>query len=220
MSEPENFVSRWLRIKQESSASAQPDPAELSPEPPPETDLSAPAPFDPACLPPIESITGESDIRPFLQSNVPAELMRAALRTAWVADPAIRDFIGIAECQWDFNDPTAMPGFGPLEATDSAESLAARTVSRLENASDAIARGPDFQGQSMAEAINAPRDRHADKVWRSSGMEEANPPIAERSCRTPEESRVDLDIRPEPHAGMDQSPGNRRRHGSALPKSV
>jgi TorA maturation chaperone TorD len=28
------------------------------------------------------------------------------------------DFIGIAESQWDFNDPTAMPGFGPLRAND------------------------------------------------------------------------------------------------------
>jgi TorA maturation chaperone TorD len=35
-----------------------------------------------------------------------------------VTDPAIRDFIGIAENQWDFNDPTAMPGFGPLRADD------------------------------------------------------------------------------------------------------
>jgi TorA maturation chaperone TorD len=35
-----------------------------------------------------------------------------------VTDPAIRDFIGIAESQWDFNDPTAMPGFGPLRAND------------------------------------------------------------------------------------------------------
>lgn len=208
MSEPENFVARWLRIKQESSAAAQPKPADRPPEASPAAE-SEPAPFDPACLPPIESITGESDIRPFLQTNVPAELMRAALRTAWVADPAIRDFIGIAESQWDFNDPTAMPGFGPLEATDDAQSLAAQ-FSRLGNAADAIAAGPDFRGQP-AEAINEPRDRHADKVWRSSGMAEANPPSVESACQAPEESRVDLDIARE---------GPRRRHGSALPKSV
>jgi hypothetical protein len=30
----------------------------------------------------------------------------AALRRAWVSDPVIRDFIGIAENQWDFTNPT------------------------------------------------------------------------------------------------------------------
>ena len=75
-------------------------------------------PFDPATLPSIESITAGSDIRAFLQSGVPAELTKAALRRAWTTDPAIRDFIGMAENQWDFTDPTAMPGFGPLQAGD------------------------------------------------------------------------------------------------------
>src|SRR5258708_36979665 len=76
--------------------------------------------FDPASLPPLHSITAGTDIRPFLGSNVPLDLTKAALRRAWVTDPAIRDFIGIAENQWDFNDPTAIPGFGPLGATDVA----------------------------------------------------------------------------------------------------
>jgi len=76
--------------------------------------------FDPASLPPLHSITAGTDIRSFLGSNVPLDLTKAALRRAWVTDPAIRDFIGIAESQWDFNDPTAMPGFGPLSAGDVA----------------------------------------------------------------------------------------------------
>jgi len=69
-------------------------------------------------LPPLQSITAGTDIRSFLDSNVPPELTKAALRRAWATDPAIRDFIGIAENQWDFNDPTAMPGFGPIRADD------------------------------------------------------------------------------------------------------
>jgi len=40
-------------------------------------------PFDPSSLPSIETITGNTDIRGFLQSRVPAELTRAALRQAW-----------------------------------------------------------------------------------------------------------------------------------------
>jgi hypothetical protein len=203
VSEPENFIARWLRVKQESSvAAARPPEADMPSSDP------APAPFDPACLPPIESITKESDISAFMQPDVPAELMRAALRTAWRADPAIRDFIGIAESQWDFNDPTAMPGFGPLLATDNAQSLASQ-FSRVASASDAIGAGLDFPTQP-AETLNEPRDRHADKVWRSSGIAEANPLKVEKTCRAPEERRVDSEIRPE----------GPRRHGSALPKAV
>ena len=85
-------------------------------------------PFDLASLPSIETITGDTDIRGFLQSRVPAELTRAALRQAWASDPAIRDFIGIAENQWDFNDPAAMPGFGPLPASDNVPALLARAI--------------------------------------------------------------------------------------------
>ena len=51
--------------------------------------------------PPL-TITAETDIRAFLQKGVPAQLTRAALRRAWVADPNIRNFREIAENQWDF----------------------------------------------------------------------------------------------------------------------
>ena len=36
------------------------------------------------------------------------------LRRAWSVDPAIRDFKGLQENDWDFNDPNGIPGFGPL----------------------------------------------------------------------------------------------------------
>jgi uncharacterized protein DUF3306 len=48
-------------------------------------------------LPPISSIRGGSDIRPFLGPGVPAEVSAAALRRAWTTDPAIRDFVGMTE---------------------------------------------------------------------------------------------------------------------------
>jgi hypothetical protein len=105
MSGSEDFLARWLRLKSESERAL------------PAADVSAAPAFDPASLPPIESIVADSDIRQFLQAQVPEELTRAALRSAWTADPAIRDFVGIAENQWDFNDHAAMAGFGPLDAT-------------------------------------------------------------------------------------------------------
>ena len=137
MTRSENIMSRWSRMKRETAKDIEPDG--LSPERKPidagSADLKAtvatPAAdcptspsFDPASLPPLQSITAGTDIRSFLGSSVPVELTKAALRRAWVTDPAIRDFIGIAESQWDFNDATAMPGFGPLIAGDGVQGLA------------------------------------------------------------------------------------------------
>ena len=136
MSESDNFLSRWSRLKRESQATS-PDSEAASPDADvPSAASSSPA-FDPASLPSIESIVADSDIRGYLHADVPPELTRAALRSAWAADPAIRDFMGIAESQWDFNDPAGIPGFGPLQAADH---LAARALGRL--SSDAPGEPP------------------------------------------------------------------------------
>jgi hypothetical protein len=70
--------------------------------------------FDLATSPPIESIDAQTDITVFLQSGVPDALRLAALRRAWTMDPAIRDFKGLQENDWNFNDPNSIPGFGEL----------------------------------------------------------------------------------------------------------
>lgn len=137
MTAPENFLSRWSRKKLD--AAAEPTPTEDTASAPASTDARADKPadpsadkstdsdapatstakpaapvFDPASLPSLDSIGAQTDIRAFLQPGVPAELTRAALRRAWTADPAIRNFKGLAENDWDFNDPNAMFGFGEL----------------------------------------------------------------------------------------------------------
>ena len=61
-------------------------------------------------LPPIDSITAVSDVRAFLAAGVPEDVTRAALRRAWLTDPTIRDFVGLAENQWDFAKPDGVPG--------------------------------------------------------------------------------------------------------------
>lgn len=161
MSEPENMLSRWSRRKLASAreADAFPDPTSakpsgvqtlpLSPEAPsgaaPNEQASAPDAFDTASLPPIDSIAANTDITLFLRAEVPAALKRSALRRAWTADPAIRDFIGIAENQWDFNDPTAMPGFGTLgvdEAARLAEQMFGRVETEIKRIAEASASPP------------------------------------------------------------------------------
>jgi|SRR5580658_3808635 hypothetical protein len=146
MTRRENFVGRWLRLKR---ATEKRHKGGTTINSAPETDALPSPGFDPAGLPPIESISAATDIRAFLQAGVPAALTRAALRRAWVSDPAIRDFIGIAENQWDFTDPTAMPGFGPLRATDDLPCLVAQAAGTLDKVADAEVAAEDA-------AISAP----------------------------------------------------------------
>ena len=124
----EQFLARWSRRKREAkTADDAPPPAQPAetPKPAPAATAETPAAdeLDLSSLPPIDSITAPTDITAFLRKGIPPELRRAALRRAWAADPAIRDFVGLAENAWDFNDPNAMPGFGPLDC--SAEQLSA-----------------------------------------------------------------------------------------------
>lgn len=133
MSEPEKFLDRWSRRKSEAADASPPaeadKPAALPPSPESEAKEAAiEAVFDPSSLPPIESITAQSDVRAFLKPGVPPELTRAALRRAWSADPAIRDFIGLVENGWDFNDPYGVPGFGPMPVGENIASLLAQAI--------------------------------------------------------------------------------------------
>jgi len=191
MSEPENFLSRWSRLKRESRVEESGD-EKRAVDVPPGPAMSSPPAFDPASLPPIESIVADSDIRAFLAAGVPAELTRAALRSAWAADPAIRDFIGIAESQWDFNDPAAIPGFGPLGAADYARDLVARALASPENPASANA---DSQCSASA-----------DEVLQVAGAPADSSPTEVHSV-TPGNA---------PEASVD-SPA-RHPHGGALPK--
>jgi hypothetical protein len=143
MSGEEDFLKRWSRRKREAAEVAKSEPpaaeagdaeSSAAPENGVASDKIADKPqaeFDPASLPPIESITAVSDITAFLRAGVPVELTRAALRRVWTADPAIRDFVGLAENAWDFTDPNAMPGFGPLESTEEVQRMISRIVDSI-----------------------------------------------------------------------------------------
>jgi hypothetical protein len=158
----------------------------------PPGDTASDAPFDLASLPSIESIAADTDIGAFLRSGVPAELTRAALRRAWASDPAIRDFIGIAESQWDFNDADAIPGFGPMRATDNAPAMLTQVLGELENVREQLSGTP-----APVDPIPAdPGFGHPSNEVREVGATAEG----ERPANEYEASR------------------NHRRHGSALPR--
>jgi hypothetical protein len=139
MSNREDFFSRWSRRKREAVESAnQPKQsdaeARAKPGDAPMAQNAAAERTDPAfhlaALPSIESITAETDIRGFLAPSVPAALVRAALRRVWTTDLRIRDFVGLADYDWDFNAPGSMAGFGSLESTDAIRQQMADLIGR------------------------------------------------------------------------------------------
>src|SRR5216683_2672397 len=149
----QEFLARWSRRKQAArSGDAAPEPAEPmevhDSTPPPGTAENPPNPdVDLSSLPPIESIDAATDITAFLRKGIPQELSRAALRRAWSADPAIRDFIGLAENAWDFNDPNAMPGFGPLDCSaEQLQALVGRVIGSARSVAENLADAPAGQG--------------------------------------------------------------------------
>lgn len=193
----ENFVSRWARLKRNADTQRRTEPAG-DPLLLPQVDASpcgaeatfaqpaVDAPFDPASLPSIETITVNTDIRGFLQSRVPAELTRAALRRAWASDPAIRDFIGIAENQWDFNDPDSIPGFGPLLESDNLPGLLAQALGRHDKLAGMIPEMPASVEQSLpAETCDEPvaPDDKSQQLFDGSSPGSGGYGNQQRSCR-------------------------------------
>ncbi len=127
MSDPENFLTRWSRRKIEAEEAPPADekierPARTDTVPAkdaaPQSDDAAEPAFDLGKLPSLDSITADTDIRAFWLPGVPESLRHAALRRAWSADPAIRDFVGLEEYAWDFNAAGAMEGFGSLDPAE------------------------------------------------------------------------------------------------------
>lgn len=233
MSEPENFVARWSRLKREIAkpTSAEPVPPSQphaagvpageqagGPAPPPGPNAPPGPPVDLASLPPIESITAGSDIRSFLQSGVPAELTKAALRRAWTADPAIRDFVGIAENQWDFTDPTAMPGFGPLEASDDVRQLVSQAMGRWGTASERVAEGLAREAPAPSGQASPPGEAAVKSGLQASGMPGGIRSEVKAANSSPEQNEVNAAPQQGEEPAENGATPNRRVHGTALPQ--
>ncbi len=179
----EEFLARWSRRKRESRADVAPaepaKPAEPQSGPAAPEAMDGESAFDLSSLPPIDEISATTDITAFLRKGIPQELSRAALRRAWASDPAIRDFVGLAENAWDFNDPTAMPGFGPLDC--SSEELAAlvdRIVGGVREAVKSLPDAPVESSNSAAESHQADEATGRDDLGTSDASEQAAIPAA------------------------------------------
>jgi hypothetical protein len=214
------FRARWSRRKREATAAAdappQAEPSETPNVAPITTaESSLDAEVDLSRLPPIDSIDAATDISAFLRKGISQELSRAALRRAWTVDPAIRDFVGIAENAWDFNDPNAMSGFGPLDCSaEQIDALVGRIIGGVRSAAD-----------NLATAVSEEKQAHHSVDSERDTMGESHPePMAAlapgKESTTGEPSEVPAAVQPEPSRTDhgDKALVRRRTHGGALPR--
>jgi uncharacterized protein DUF3306 len=214
----EEFLKRWSRRKQEARQETK--AAEQPPSLPAEVDAAASDVFetgtepdidvDLSKLPSLDEITATTDITEFLRKGVPAELGRAALRRAWAADPAIRDFVGLAENAWDFTDPNAMPGFGALEGTpEQISAMIERVMGGVRDAAEKLAT-------ELSEREEVPRKAE----------QEVDVPVADAVPETSVEPARPSDASPKTIVAAQPEASNnnhnddtipRRTHGGALP---
>ncbi|TMJ51614.1 MAG: DUF3306 domain-containing protein [Alphaproteobacteria bacterium] len=221
----EEFLARWSRRKHEARAVVDAPPPE--PAPPPEQAEAPNSPptaaaahpkdveVDLASLPSIESITGTTDITAFLRRGIPPELSRAALRRAWAADPAIRDFVGLAENAWDFNDPNAMPGFGPLDCSKEqlatlVDGIVGRARSVVDSLTTALAEQKDVSQSVDSNQEPSSELRISEAVADVSAAKEISPD----SPPTP----IAVQLEAPRSVESDQISTRRRTHGAALPR--
>src|SRR6266702_7166722 len=215
----EEFLSRWSRRKREAKAAPEaPPPAQPVATPNADPAVTAESPavdeVDLSSLPPIDSITALTDVTAFLRKGIPQELSRAALRRAWAADPAIRDFIGLGENAWDFNDPNAMPGFGPLDCSEEQLSaLVDRITGSLRGAADRVTTAVGEQVDSSRTAQSAPEPSAVSSVPEAVAVVG----IAEETSTT-DSAFIATQPNSSPPEANETAPLRRRTHGSALPR--
>jgi uncharacterized protein DUF3306 len=156
-------------------------------------------------LVPLEAIGPETDIRAFLAAGVPSELTRAALRRAWLSDPKIRDFVGLADYDWDFNTQGSMAGFGMLEASDQIE----RELARLVRGAAAVTASEAPVSPAPIGGLQTGDEHHSTPSCEPSAF-------ARLDDESAGEESTASDLRPE--ALADQPFLRQRKHGRALPK--
>jgi hypothetical protein len=247
MNDPEGFLTRWSRRKQQADEvgpDSVPDPARMGEAVPaggkkeqdkqdkkekkiaatdPKDTAPEPA-FDLKSLPSIESITATTDIRPFLAPGVPAELTRAALRRVWVADPAIRDYIGLSENSWDFNAADGMHGFGPLLPTDDVKRLLAEVFGerpveqpRPEAESTTAGTHPSSPEEPAPQAGTDSTSHRIVNVQVAGKDRETETKIAAEQKTISERVEDDAATQQDNEANDAPSTRTKRGHGGALP---
>jgi hypothetical protein len=102
LADPRDFLERWSRLKRRARSAPEAPPPE--PTPPAAAPAAEPPPAEAPELPPIESLTRDSDFTPFLRPGVPEELRRQALQALYRSDPVFANLDGLLDYGEDFGE--------------------------------------------------------------------------------------------------------------------
>lgn len=190
----EGFLSRWSKRKAEARQQEQ-KPAVAEPLPQPEAEEE----IDPATLPPIDSLTAESDFSIFLKKGVPPALRNAALRKLWLTEPSVVNYQPLVEYNWDFT----APGYGELLPSDDIAKMAQQVFSGFSQRAKPEESAPPETGETPV-------------------PQQALPPVEEQEIAAVRRSEAVVEADAEPAAEPVPEPETvtplpRRRHGGALP---
>jgi hypothetical protein len=144
-----------------------------------------------AALPPIDSITSQTDLRQFLRKGVPSALKNAAMRKMWLLDPAIRNHVDYAvDYAWDWNVPGGVPGHGGQIAGESVAKMLDKVLPRP--VSDENQAAPELSEH----AADAPDPEYAENQ-RQTGTQpegEATASDGDASDAQPKSDTSDLEL--------------------------
>jgi len=140
----DGFLARWSRRKREAAAARTEDEASPRPAATPAGAVASGSPASvgpaaPPALPPVDSLTGESDFTPFMAKEVDPELKRSALKTLF-RDERFNVMDGLDVYIDDYTKPAPIPpewygrmaqlaGLGDVPAREAAEARAREALS-------------------------------------------------------------------------------------------
>jgi hypothetical protein len=219
----EPFFSRWSRQKTDKLQASKHKPVVARP-PGAESGSEEAPEIDPATLPKIDELTAESDVSVFLRKGVPEGLQKLALRRMWSLDPEIRDFVEMAENQFDFHAPGGIPGlFQELpEGADVSVWLAQATQSvpradPKEPSTVVQANTGNDHDQALAATQHA-TSIHVDASSTDGARAERLATTDTATPQTAQELETAENLSPTSAATPRQETAPpRRRHGGALP---
>jgi len=211
----DGFLSRWSRLKRESTSEPR---SELA------NPVSAPVPAAEegalpegksleqliAELPRVEDLAPGQSLAAFMQDWVPSAVRNAALRRMWLLDAEIRDYVSPAlDYAHDYNTPGAVPGFGTMETSEEA----VREVSEMFDR--ALLRGR--QDESSGAAAGCAESPQQEGEGPAANRSQPPPAIARQA--EPGTTRLEGAADAARDTMSDPAPArpSGRRHGRALP---
>jgi hypothetical protein len=142
-------------------------------------------------LPKIAELEAGGDLSGFMRQGVPEALRREALRTMWLNDPMIRNFVSPAlDYAYDYNLPGGAPGSGPLTELDLAQAR--------DFLANVFSTPGEMSGEMSGDGLPAPVSGHRDNESQDGGSAQPSAvrltDVAAQHGQMPDETAASSDV--------------------------